>query len=361
MEPGCTAPTLAIPPSFAIVIRVMKKWFSRWFSGPRNLSSPAADDEGTGTEGEPVSPNKEDKGEKDEVTSTELSPVEIAKGAISSDPLNAENHFAFAEACEANGQTELAYSAYRTAQTMGIESAKSGPKIAKLSGKLPDQLGMDHNEYFRIKALADELLRLDPNGKFSLLDVGGGIGKLSQFLPDCDYCLAEPAVNGIPGTNLPFGDASFDYVVSCHVLEHIPPTERDRFLSEMARPARKAVILLNPFEVPGTAVVERLQLFIDLLDARWAKEHLECTLPTVEYVENWAKAQGYPARVQPSGTLTTTVAMVFANHYGQHSGNGEAVRKLNEFFNTRFMPLLDSADAPNAYLVTIDVGGAISD
>jgi 2-polyprenyl-3-methyl-5-hydroxy-6-metoxy-1,4-benzoquinol methylase len=58
-----------------------------------------------------------------------------------------------------------------------------------------------------------------------VLDVGGGHGQLASFLPEASYCLAEPSVNGISGADLPFADRSFDYVVSCHVLEQIPEVQ----------------------------------------------------------------------------------------------------------------------------------------
>lgn len=287
----------------------------------------------------------------------EISAKDALKAQITADPLNPDLHFAFAAACEANKEWELAFAEYRTALTLGVQSPTVDERIRDLAAKLPDRNQLDHNQFFRFRTLMGELNRLEPEGEFSLLDVGGGIGRLSQFLPKSTYCLAEPWVNGISGTDLPFADDSFDYTVSCHVLEHILPVDRDRFLSELARPARKGVVLLNPFEVPGTSIEERLQLFLDLTGADWAAEHLECTLPTVDYVKDWAKSQGFTTSVIPNGTLTTTAAMVFVDYYATIAGKRDDLGRINEFFNTRFCDLLDSAEIPNAYLVTIHLDG----
>ena len=110
-----------------------------------------------------------------------------------------------------------------------------------------------------------------------MLDVGGGEGLLAQFLDEAkfEYCLAEPTVNGISGIALPFAPKSFDIVVSCHVLEHIPIDDRVVFLDNLVNQARKAVVFLNPFEVPKTHVTERLKLLISITGADWAKEHLD--------------------------------------------------------------------------------------
>jgi len=95
-------------------------------------------------------------------------------------------------------------------------------------------------------------------------------------------------VNGISGIDLPFKDKSFDVVVSCHVLEHIPVKDRDVFLDQLCAKAKKSVILHNPFKVDGVDETERLQLHIDIIDAWWAKEHLECSLPSVESIKEFS-------------------------------------------------------------------------
>lgn len=282
-----------------------------------------------------------------------LSKKEAARNAIACAPLTKENHFAFAEACEAAAEFELAFAAYRTAAAIGGNDQKIDEKVQHLAEKLPRLETLVHNQYFRFSTLQKELLQLEPSGKFSMIDVGGGIGRLSQFLPEADYCLAEPSVNAISGSQLPFVDNSFDYVVSCHVLEHIPLVERDQFLDELARPARKAVILLNPFEVPGTFIEERLHLFYELIDAEWALEHLECTLPKLEDLETWAGSRGYQINIQPNGTLTTSAAMVFVEHYARIAEKTEDLARINQFFNSRMGPIIDSERIPNAYLATI--------
>ncbi|WP_198246783.1 class I SAM-dependent methyltransferase [methane-oxidizing endosymbiont of Gigantopelta aegis] len=98
---------------------------------------------------------------------------------------------------------------------------------------------------------------------------------------------------------MPFEDKSFDVVVSCHVLEHIPVEDRDVFLEQLCAKAKKSVVLLNPFQVEGVNEVERLQLHIDIIGAWWAKEHLECSLPLVEDVEKFSKQRGYKCEVKP--------------------------------------------------------------
>ena len=94
--------------------------------------------------------------------------------------------------------------------------------IKKYKSTIPQPLNQfNHNRYYRMKTLSDKLNGLFEYSNFSILDVGGGDGAFSVFVPDAKYVLAEPCVNGISGIELPFKENSIDVVIACHVLEHI--------------------------------------------------------------------------------------------------------------------------------------------
>ncbi len=158
-------------------------------------------------------------------------------------------------------------------------------------------------------------------------------------------------MNAIPGTQLPFSNHSFDYVVSCHVLEHIPVDERVVFLDQLMLKAKCGVILLNPFHVEGTYVDERLKLLIELTGAQWAKEHLDCTLPKVQDIEDYAKDKGLEICIKPNGTMTTSMALAFVDYFAAKSGLRDKWEELNRFFNEKYTEILDSKEYPTAYLI----------
>lgn len=218
---------------------------------------------------------------------------------------------------------------------------------------MPNLNYMNHNQYYRFTSLADELRERSGKTSISILDVGGGQGQLASFLPDSfTYCLAEPSVNGISGTSLPFPDRGFDYVVSCHVLEHIPVDERREFLDQLLFKSRHGVLLLNPFHVEGSHVFERLKLIFEVTGAEWAKEHLDCTLPKIEEIYDYATERGLNFSRKPNGTLTTSMAFVFMDYFfGIGKGHSEEWRKINVFFNQKYADILDSDKYPTAYLI----------
>lgn len=122
--------------------------------------------------------------------------------------------------------------------------------------------------YIRRSAIQMERIRetvdLLPKHARTVLDVGAGHGVLLEQLEavrgvrgvgieitpsKVDYARS----NGIDlrlGTaeRLDFEDASFDAVVSCEVLEHLPFGTYERALAELARVARHAVIVSVPNE-----------------------------------------------------------------------------------------------------------------
>lgn len=48
------------------------------------------------------------------------------------------------------------------------------------------------------------------------------------------------------GCMLPFRDKSFDFVISCAILEHVPPTKREHFAQECRQVARKGLFVTPP-------------------------------------------------------------------------------------------------------------------
>jgi hypothetical protein len=270
---------------------------------------------------------------------------------LAKDPLNANLHLQYAIEASNAGSCYLAYAELKTAEYLGANRGETGKLSDVFRRALPDPLSMNHNQYFRFISLSSEIINRAGGADLSVLDVGGGDGRLAAFIPNASYCLAEPKVNGISGTELPFPKQSFDYVVSCHVLEHIPSDKRTLFLDQLLSRARRGVILLNPFHVEGTFVDERLKLFVEVTNAEWAKEHLDCTLPRIDDVKNYANNRGLDISIRPNGTLTTAAAFVFIDYFAAKSGCYEDWRKINAFFNEKYTNILDSAQYPNSYLI----------
>ena len=269
---------------------------------------------------------------------------------IAADPLNPNLHFQYSNKAAKLGLSYLAYAELKTAKFLGADN----PKVVQLENifraKLPDPKEMNHNQYFRFKSLSSEIIRRGNPDRLSILDVGGGHGELGAFVSEASYCLAEPSINGISGMDLPFPDRSFDYVVACHVLEHIPKENRNDFLDQLLSKARVGVILLNPFYIKNSYIEERLKLIIEVTNAQWAKEHLECSLPKIEDIEAYATNRGLQYSVHPNGTLTTTMAFVFIDYFAQRSLAKEKLRKINSFFNEKYFKILNSFDFPTGYL-----------
>jgi SAM-dependent methyltransferase len=144
--------------------------------------------------------------------------------------------------------------------------------------------GLSHEFFARAKA--EEALRLarrhlgDP-AELDALDAGCGIGLTDQHLdrrfksltgtdvsedaiaiakrenPGVSYKLAAP-------DRVPFDARTFDFVFAINVVQVVPPAERGRFVSELARVTRAgglvAVFEHNPYNPLARLVVRRFEL-----------------------------------------------------------------------------------------------------
>jgi len=218
---------------------------------------------------------------------------------------------------------------------------------------------LDHNRYFRMRTLATALDRTSVGvaSRLSVLDIGGGDGMLALFLPEMDYALAEPGTNGIAAQALPFGPRSFDVVLACHVLEHIPAESRVAFLETLCRLARRQVVLLNPFRPAASGGGDAwLELVLAVTGAPWAREHLACGFPALEDVLAFAAARGMPCRAEPNGTRTVSTLHVLLSHYAAMAQRSGDLPRINGLLNTIPPEVLHNEDLPTAWLVTLAYG-----
>ncbi len=128
--------------------------------------------------------------------------------------------------------------------------------------------------------------------KLKILDVGGSGSLITKFI-DVDLTIIDilpnknKALNYVQGSALamPFADRSFDAVISCDVLEHIPKQDRETFLKESARVTNDLIIVAAPFNLPGVrdAEIEANNFYKKMTgeDHRWLIEHLQDTLPDI--------------------------------------------------------------------------------
>jgi hypothetical protein len=263
-----------------------------------------------------------------------------------------------AKAYLAIGQTELTVVLCDRIGTDGRSAADDIKKARNLAAKAkltkPRSLTvLDHNRYYRLKSLADHITKLYGYDDISVLDVGGGDGALALFLTNARYVLAEPTVNGISAGF--FKEKSFDIVVACHVLEHIPSEKRYDFLEQLSSRARTYVLLLNPFYHPESHVKERLQLILEITGSPWAKEHLDCTLPNLREIEEFAANRGYKIKISANGSLPLALAFVFLEHYAEKAGQQQELKRINHLFNTAFYKAFGETDIPTAFLAEISV------
>lgn len=143
----------------------------------------------------------------------------------------------------------------------------------------------------------------------TVLDVGGIRGELGLFLPDAVVTTiniaGEAADDTFDGDRLPYADDSFDLAVSLDVLEHIPAPERSNHFSEMARVARRQVLICCPLGSPehDQAEAELAAWFRETTGGphRFLEEHLERGLPTADELGRLAEGSGLPHRIAFSG------------------------------------------------------------
>ncbi len=199
--------------------------------------------------------------------------------------------------------------------------------------------------------------------KLRVLDVGGYPGVLRHFLtPDyfemtvLDVVPDDGTIPGYvqgSGLDLPYEDGSFDIVTSLDTLEHIPADRRDRFLSEIMRVARHAVVLINPIQSTEADLAEEtLNEYIWwILEARHEQlaEHREYGLPNFALTCSAFEQAGWLVTRFTTANVYNWLLMMIAKHYLislRDERAGEFERTLDRFYNLTFS---DGDHSPPAY------------
>lgn len=133
--------------------------------------------------------------------------------------------------------------------------------------------------------------------KLKVLDVGGSGSIITQFI-DVDLSIIDILPNKDKVANyiqcdalvMPFADKTFDAVISCDVLEHIPKDDRPAFLRESARVTKDLMIVAAPYNLEGVrdAETQANNFYKEMTgeDHRWLLEHLQDILPDIKEAHN---------------------------------------------------------------------------
>jgi hypothetical protein len=227
--------------------------------------------------------------------------------------------------------------------------------------KMPfDQYG----RYLKVSEIIKELAVYKKQKKYSILDVGGYNGSLDRFF-DADqaaitvldvYDSDEP--NYIKGTalKLPFNNDSYDYVVSFEVFEHIPRTDREKFIQESLRVSRGPILLTAPFSgkedevLESEILVNSLWKSIHKRDHQWLHEHIAYKTPKLEELESIFKKLNVPFKRVGNNELTLwnlMQSLTFLTTIFRDSGRNDSVQS---FYNENIEALESASDYYYRYI-----------
>jgi hypothetical protein len=197
------------------------------------------------------------------------------------------------------------------------------------------ELPFDQYQRYKVVQEIVRLIKGQRQGEaLKVLDVGGlshtyegqPFLPIARFLPEEEIMVLD--VQDYYGPNylrvdedglFPLSDASFDVVVSCDTLEHVPPERRPAFLDELLRVARQYVVLAGPFDSEDTRLAE--QIFYDLHLRRLGvvqpqlHEHRLYGLPDLQALCADLENQGLYYVEFPSGYLFNWLLMMIIKDY----------------------------------------------
>ena len=223
----------------------------------------------------------------------------------------------------------------------------------------PVLLRLPFDQYGRYKMIKEALDATRPviGEQLRILDVGGffrtGRGHeilpARMFLPHDNVLVVDQEAAELPGymrgdgRQLHFDDHSFDFVISCDTLEHVPVADRPAFWHELLRVARYGIILAAPFASPEVIAAEAL-LFSYIkaelgVEQMQLKEHRDYGLPDLNRTRAFLDDLNLAYHVYPSGYVHAWLAMMVSKHYllGQ-TNDHDLHEQVDTYYTCFFSP-----------------------
>lgn len=238
---------------------------------------------------------------------------------------------------------------------------------------LPPPGHLPFDQYGRYQMMREALDAVRPilGAHLHVLDVGGfyrtGRGQevlpAQLFLPRDEVVVVDQGPCALPGymrgdgRNLTFADQSFDFVISCDTLEHVPSADRAAFWSELLRVARYGVLLAAPFASPEVVAAEAL--LFDYIKAELGveqiqlKEHVTYGLPDLSATCRLLEERGLPHRVYPSGYVHAWLFMMVAKHYLFGRTHDYALHEQVDAYYTRFFATSERSEPAYRHLLLV--------
>jgi len=218
-----------------------------------------------------------------------------------------------------------------------------------------DRLALPFDQYQRYTAVTQvaDLLRQQLGcSSLDVLDVGGlyrtrwgqAITPLVHFLPQDRVVTVDLGAERLPnylvssGLALPFG-RTFDLVVTCDTLEHLPQSSRPGFVDELLRVTRHALALTAPFGEESTRLAEGLlreYMAAQGIHQRELLEHAQHGLPDAEVLRRHLDRCAMANLDLPDGYLHHWLAMMLVKHTPGLSLDFHL--DLDRYYNRHFSP-----------------------